>query len=280
MITITAPAKLNLYLHVTGKRENGYHELDSLVVFADYGDEIELHPADEYSLEIIGPFASMIENNDQNLVTKAVHALAHATGKTPDFKITLHKNLPVGAGIGGGSADAAATLKAVLQYWDINVPNLNDIALALGADVPVCLNNKPVTMRGIGELIDPLAMALPPFYALLVYPAASCSTIEIFKSWRGDFNKFATPDNWSSAKDFVGFLQQQQNDLTHAAIKQCPAIGDALQILEDNHATFTRMSGSGSTCFGLYEDQNEMQAAAKTIKTAHPDWWVQGTKIL
>ncbi len=254
-----APAKINLTLHVTGQRPDGYHLLDSLVVFADVGDRLHYDQGAELSLSVSGPFADGVPTDEGNLVWKA----AQTCGWTGH--IHLEKNLPHGAGIGGGSSDAAAVLR------DLHGPLAE--AERLGADVPVCLSHQPQRMRGIGELIETVS-GVPALHMVLVNPGGHVSTPQVFKGLIEKENASTgdLPDA-ASYDAFLTWLSGQRNDLQTPALSYAPQIGAALQALEGSD--LARMSGSGATCFGLYANRDSAQKAAQTIKDEHADWWVQ-----
>ncbi len=272
-----ARAKVNLYLHITGRRADGYHLLDSLIVFADAGDEIALAPADRLSLAIDGPFAGGLDAGPGNLVLRAARALQDLTGARAGAAIRLTKNLPVASGIGGGSADAAATLDALCGLWDVAPGRaaLLKIAAGLGADVPVCLDGMPSFVGGIGEELAP-ARGLPPAWLLLANPGVATPTPAVFKARQGAFSK---PARWSEpARDFADFaarLRATANDLTEAAISVTPAIRDVLAALASlPGCALARLSGSGATCFGLFADEGGARAAEARLRAEHHDWWV------
>ena len=279
---LLAPAKINLYLQITGKRPNGYHEIDSLMTFADIGDEIEVRKSDALDLKITGPFAQHFSQAEQeagpaskNLIIKAARALARAIDVPPTATITLTKNLPLGAGIGGGSSDTATTLWALCTLWNIpkDADFLPDLMLKLGADVPVCFTAQAARVRGIGEVLDPVP-AIPETPALLIYPGKPCSTKDVFLRYDGAFSEpSATPPHFKNLSDV---LQQKRNDLTKAAIETVPDIANVLHALDvQEGCTVARMSGSGSSCFGLFKTENAAQHAATHIKADNPDWWVK-----
>ena len=258
-----APAKVNLTLHVTGQRADGYHLLDSLVVFADVGDRLWFETAPSMSLEVTGPFSVGVPEDDRNLVWRA----AECAGKS--LRIRLEKNLPHGAGIGGGSADAAAVLRTF---------EAAETAPHLGADVPVCLSNRPQRMQGVGERLV-FEKAVPVCDLVLVNPAVPVATPDVFRALekRNNSGMGEVPE-WASKQAFVQWLGRQRNDLQKAAQSIAPVISDALIALED--ALIARMSGSGSTCFGLYPDASAAVQAASRISAANPGWWVQHTKSI
>jgi 4-diphosphocytidyl-2-C-methyl-D-erythritol kinase len=256
-----APAKINLSLHVTGQRADGYHLLDSLVAFADVGDRLWFEPADALSLEVCGPFSEGVPADARNLVWQAADAAGWSG------HIRLEKNLPNGAGIGGGSADAAAVLRYLQRP---------DLAPALGADVSVCLKSFAQRMQGIGEVLTPTQI-VPQVSAVLVNPGVGLATPKVF-------NQLSNKNNPPMAKvlptvistaDALTFLGDQRNDLEGPAINVLPLIQDVLDVLNATpNAKLSRMSGSGATCFALFEDRVAAKQAAQTVQHAHPDWWV------
>ena len=275
---VPAPAKVNLYLHVVGRRSDGFHLLDSLIVFAGVGDTIEVRPSAALIFAVEGPMAEGVPANDDNLVPKAARALAAAAGIEARAEIRLIKRLPMAAGVGGGSADAAATLRALKRLWKLDVDDatMSAIALGLGADVPVCLAGRAAFVGGIGEAIDP-ASPLPRCWIVLVNPGVPASTPAVFKARRGAFSETARfSESPKDASAFAALLQSRRNDLTAAALTVAPEIGRVLDALEKCPGTLlARMSGSGATCFGLFGDEGAATAAALALNRSHPDWWVQ-----
>jgi 4-diphosphocytidyl-2-C-methyl-D-erythritol kinase len=269
-----APAKINLYLHVTGKRADGYHLLDSLIVFAGAGDYIEAQAAGELSLTISGAMGHTLEADDDNLVLKAARALAAAGNVPPYAAINLEKNLPVASGIGGGSADAAATLRVLAKLWNLKIP-LEPIALSLGADVPVCLARKTRRMTGIGEILTN-GPAMPDLGLVLINPGVPVPTKEIFAARKGPFSPAVIPPvAWRETKFLAADIADHKNDLQAPAIARVPEIAAVLETLhDDKKCLLARMSGSGATCFGIYENPAAAAMAAHTIRRAH--WWVWG----
>jgi 4-diphosphocytidyl-2-C-methyl-D-erythritol kinase len=254
-----APAKVNLCLHVTGQRSDGYHLLDSLVAFADVGDLITMTPASQLSLTVTGPRAAGVPTDAENLVLRAAQ-LAGVTGQ-----ITLDKQLPAAGGIGGGSSDAAAMLRLVGSGVD---------PLPLGADLPVCLIARGARMSGIGEKVTPVY--LPALPALLVNPGIGVATPQVFAALSEKSNTdLGNVPTFSSAEDVIMWLAQQRNDLERPATSLVPQINSVLQAIAGAGAALARMSGSGATCFGLFEKFADAQAAADLISTQHDDWWVQ-----
>jgi 4-diphosphocytidyl-2-C-methyl-D-erythritol kinase len=274
--SVTARAKINLYLHVVGKRADGYHLLDSLIVFAACGDVIEVKPADDLSLSIDGPFAAGLSDAADNLVLRAAQGLRDLCDVKEGAAIRLTKNLPVASGIGGGSADAAATLMALVALWDVTPDRkrLYELALRLGADVPVCLDGRPSFIGGIGEEIE-AAGKLPPAHLLLVNPGVPTPTPAVFKARSGGFTQAG---RWQqapgSAQELAEALGSRRNDLTEAAITVAPVIRDVLSAIgATRDCLLARLSGSGATCFGLYESAAAAEAARKAVMAKYPDWW-------
>lgn len=283
-VTLQARAKINLALHVVGQRADGYHLLDSLVAFADFGDEIRIargrgRADGEHRLTIAGPFARGLETDGNNLVLKAVRLMGE---RLPALDIHLEKRLPVASGIGGGSADAAAALRAVSQLLDLPMPSAGAI-LSLGADVPVCVAGTALRMRGIGEDIGPVP-PLPALAAVLANPGLSVATPSIFKALAHKTNPplAAFPgDGFADAAALCGWLRETRNDLEPVAVEIGPAIRTCLDALAaSKDALLHRMSGSGATCFGLYATVEAARQAAESLKAAHPGWWVIATSIL
>ena len=271
-VRVFAPAKINLTLHVTGKRTDGYHLLDSLVAFADVGDWIKVRPAPAWTLKVTGPMAHGVPSDSSNLILRA----AQLMGGGP-AAIVLEKHLPVASGIGGGSADAAATLRALFR---MDARPLPDSIASLGADIPVCLHGQACRMRGIGEKIDALP-PLPPCHAVLVNPGIHVATPMVFQHLPSAENPpmDAIP-LWHSAADLADWLHGTRNDLEAPAISAAPIIRAVLGRLRDaDTCLMARMSGSGATCFGLFPNASAAQAAAETLAQERPEWWVRKTTL-
>ncbi|MEJ6403088.1 4-(cytidine 5'-diphospho)-2-C-methyl-D-erythritol kinase [Yoonia sp. 2307UL14-13] len=278
-----APAKVNLTLHVTGQRDDGYHLLDSLVVFGGVSDQLSASVAPDLRLQVSGPFGFGVPTDDSNLVLRAARALRDMRGVTQGAAIMLEKHLPHAAGIGSGSSDAAAALKMLAELWSVPpLPSTAPEVLALGADVPVCMRAPaPTRMSGIGEVLSPVA-ALPPCAMVLVRPPVEVPTVDVFA---GMTNKNGTAmDPLPEGLDFDGFghwLKAQRNDMETAAIKIAPEIKAALTKLRANPTvSVARMSGSGATCYGLVKDMATARQVARVIQVSEMGWWVAPAEVL
>ncbi len=274
-----ARAKVNLTLHVTGQRADGYHLLESLVVFPQIGDRIALEPADELDLVLEGPFARYLDGPaEDNLILKAVRAFAQTAGiACPAARLTLSKRLPVASGIGGGSSDAATTLRLLEDFTGAYLPEstLYTLALSLGADVPVCLFPEPQIMRGIGEVLAP-GPQLPRCGIVLVNPRQAVSTPDVFRSMdrRDNAPMAEVPDAFETLDDLTGFLENCRNDMQDPAVALCADIGNVISALrEHSRVRLARMSGSGATCFGLCEHSDALEIE-RELRASHPDWWI------
>ena len=270
-ITRLAPAKINLALHVTGKRSDGYHLLDSLVVFADRGDVLTFEDAEELSLSVDGPFCEGVPTDERNLVLKVAKML-RPEGK--GARIHLAKMLPHGGGIGGGSSDAATTARGLVDLGGIEAPTTETL-LRIGADVPVCAHApQSMFMRGIGEVLEP-APELPRLWCLLVNPMAHVPTKDVFKH----LSDHHSTDNAPLApmrSDFIAWLKEQRNDLRPSTCALVPVVGALLDTLRTTKALHSDMSGSGSTCWALFET---LEAAEQTAALFHGTYWTLVTPI-
>jgi len=285
MITKTAPAKLNLYLHVGPVRVDGLHELASLFVFTETGDRISVFPAPDLSLDIIGPFAAGLAGlaPAENLVFKAAAALRRHAGVKSGAAIQVEKNLPIASGIGGGSADAAAALRALIDLWGIVISEsaLERLAFDLGADVPACLRHAPVLVAGAGEKLSP-GPALPPLWACLANSGAEISTGAIFQSFDAanpspPAPRFAALDGQNYAV-LIRSLNASRNDLEAAARELAPEIGTVIDFLRDcPGALWARMSGSGATCFALFASAVAAKRAANLARSK--GWWAMSSRL-
>jgi 4-diphosphocytidyl-2-C-methyl-D-erythritol kinase len=272
-LTEPAPAKVNLTLHVTGRAPDGYHWLDSLVVFGPAADILHAGPAAGLSLVLQGPFAEGLRAEPDNLVLRAARALAAWAGRAPDAALVLEKYLPVASGIGGGSADAAAALRVLSRLWAVDVPpgEMAILAAGLGADVPVCLAGRPTRMAGIGNLLS-AAPGLPPCGMLLVNPGVALATVDVFRARVGAFSAAADfPERWLDAASMARDLAGLRNDLEPAALTICPPVGEVLAALRAlPGCLLARMSGSGATCFGLFADSGAAERAGGALPAP---WW-------
>lgn len=267
MIRVFAPAKINLALHVTGRRADGYHLLDMLVAFADVGDDLTIAPADTAQLHVLGPESAGLTGG-ANIITKVAQDFA-----ARPYAITLHKNLPIASGIGGGSADAAAAFRGIAALQGgADAARL----IQIGADVPMCLASQPARVRGIGEDILPLPQ-MARLHAVLVNPRVPLSTPSVFNALIQKENAPIAdlPDRLDDPAVLLDWLAWQRNDLQAPAIGIAPQIGNALAALKG--AVLARMSGSGASCFGIYNSAAAARAAADEIRRDHPDWWCAPT---
>ncbi|TPG49889.1 4-(cytidine 5'-diphospho)-2-C-methyl-D-erythritol kinase [Roseomonas nepalensis] len=272
-----APAKVNLHLHVTGRRADGYHRLDSLVVFAGASDSLRVGPGEGVTLGLGGPEGGALAAEPDNLVLRAARRLAEAAGRPlPGAALHLEKRLPVASGIGGGSADAAAALRALDRFWGLGLgaARLEGIALGLGADVPVCLASRPALMGGVGEVLSP-APRLPAFGMVLANPRVALPTPAVFAGRQGAFSPPASlPASWPDAASLAEGLRGLRNDLEPPAIALCPPVAAVLDALDALPGTLlARMSGSGATCFALFRDAAAAARAAALLPAA---WWRWG----
>ena len=279
VITEIAKAKINLALHVLGRRSDGYHELDSVVAFAEFGDVLTIREADQLALTCSGRFAGAVPQAGENMTLKAWHALAELLSvrglKLPTVHITLEKNLPVASGIGGGSADAAAMLRGLLRLTGqtLGADEVVGLARSLGADVPVCYSSHTCRMQGIGETISTLTIDVSRAI-VLVNPLVPCATAEVFAHL--NLQKGA---HFKTAVDLDNPIDWR-NDLTTAARATQPAIADVLaELTEEPTFDGVRMSGSGATCFGLTNSMAQASAAAARLSVKHPGWWVRAAEL-
>ena len=276
-----APAKINLTLRVLGRRPDGYHELESLVAFSDLADKLTLNPGGDSALDISGPFAAASGPVDGNLVLKALAALRARIAGLKAGRFVLEKNIPVAAGIGGGSADAAAALRLLARANGLPLDDarLAAAALAAGADVPVCLASRARVMRGVGEELS-AALDLPKLPALLVNPGMPLATRDVFAKLAGKFSKASPAAVPREPGTLLEWLAAHGNDLTEPAIACVPGIAEVLSALSAlPGARLARMSGSGPTCFALFESPADAAAAGRALQAGHKDWWIQPTTL-
>jgi 4-diphosphocytidyl-2-C-methyl-D-erythritol kinase len=278
-VTEQAPAKVNLDLRVTGHRPDGYHELDSIVTFVAWADRLTFALDAELKLALSGPFAAALTGQADNLVLRAARRLADHAGCSPHVRITLDKRIPVAAGLGGGSADAAATLRGLCRLWrlELTLADLLPLALELGADVPVCLLSRPARMRGIGEHIEPIE--LPALDLVLVNPNQAVPTAQVFAGV-GPLGSAGGPDPPmpTDRAGLLGWLCARSNDLEAPARRLAPAIAAVVDALgAQPGCDLARMSGSGATCFGVFDNAPAAARAARSLRRTRPDWWVINT---
>jgi 4-diphosphocytidyl-2-C-methyl-D-erythritol kinase len=266
-LTEVAYAKINLALHVRMRRDDGYHELETLFAFADWGDVLTAEPADALTLEITGPFASSLSADSDNLVLRAAKALQQPGWAA---RLVLEKNLPIAAGIGGGSADAAAALRLLAKLWGTDA-DLEPIAASLGADVPACLFSETLWGEGVGDQLTPwTGSEIANLPVLLVNPGVACPTGSVFAAWDAVDRGPLDPALWTEAR----------NDLEAPAVRIVPQIDEVLRSLRKKQGLrLARMSGSGATCFGLFETTAHRDAACVTTIAEHPHWWTMAAAL-
>lgn len=284
--SLAAPAKINLFLHVTGRRDDGYHLLQSIVVFAEAGDHLTFSRHDSLFIDIEGYFADAVGDLRDNLVYKAAQALAQEYDYVPTGQITLQKNLPVASGMGGGSSDAATTLRGLCRLWGLSEENgrLERLAAQLGADVPACLYRRPVWMEGVGDKMMRM-QDMPDMQLVLVTPPVQTPTPEVFKCFARRFSgRYSPPIKHAgrrkSLQEWIADLRFYRNDLTDAAIEVSPDIRTALAaIAATPNCHIARLSGSGATCFGIYDSAGAAQAAVNKLRQEYPRWWIKATGL-
>ena len=279
MFSERASAKINLFLHVGVKRADGFHPLQSLAVFTDAGDILSFAPADALSLTLNGPFAQGLATENDNLVLRAARALDNGRGAA----ITLTKNLPVASGIGGGSADAAAALRGLRMFWNTapDDAGLYQIAATLGSDIPVCVGSVPAFMEGRGEILTPVP-GLPRLSMLLVNPGVVVPTRDVFAALqaRSGTDMALPPGGFRDTAGLLRFLEMTHNDLEVPARTLQPVIGDVLAAMAALPGVlFTRMSGSGATCFGIFANDADCARAADSLRETHTNWWIAPTFV-
>jgi 4-diphosphocytidyl-2-C-methyl-D-erythritol kinase len=276
VITETAPAKINLFLHVGARRDDGFHPLQSLAVFTGLGDVLAMEEAEDLSLTVEGPFAKGLGGEGDNLVVRAARAL-----DSRGARLTLTKNLPVASGIGGGSADAAAALRGLGRLWQTGEGRLHEIGARLGSDIPVCVDSVAAFMEGRGEILRPV-LAMPRVPMLLVNPGVPVPTKDVFAALqtRSGVEMQLPLGRFEDTADLLRFMESTHNDLEVPAIALQPVIGEVLKAIAAlPGALLARMSGSGATCFGIFADDDCCERAARTLQQAAPGWWVAPTCV-
>ena len=282
VVELTARAKLNLYLHLLGRRSDGYHEVDSLIAFAAFGDRLSFAPGTDLTLELEGPFAEALPTEEHNIVLRAAGLLQARYGITRGANIRLEKRIPVSAGLGGGSADAAAALKGLARLWELGTGDeeLSAIGIELGADVPVCLGGHAAFVGGIGEKVEHLG-SLPEVGVVLVNPRVPLSTKAVFMAHEGHFS---IQGRWTEPvkepEQLAILLASRRNDLTRPALVMAPVIGEILTALSAYpEVLLARMSGSGATCYGLTRTRGGAESAAEKLRAERPGWWVVASSL-
>lgn len=281
-VSAILPAKVNLFLHVCGRRNDGYHLLESLVGFTEFGDRISAKLADDLTLTVEGPFAAELPSIvDKNLIIRAAKVLLEKAGIQKGAHIKLEKNIPISAGIGGGSADAAGTLRALTDLWRLEYSDhsLARLGMRIGADVPICIYSQPAIIEGVGEIVIPQKY-FPPCGVVLANAGGIVSTTRVFAERSGSFTKKLIWPEIGSFDNLVNELKIRKNDLSQAAGMILPVIHEVLAaISKTKDCEFYQMSGSGGTCFGLYPNQKAAEKAAISISENNPRWWCIATKF-
>lgn len=277
---IKSYAKINLFLHVIGKKNDGYHQIESFFYFPEIYDKIIIEESNETAINFSGKFGGLLSNHDinQNLVIKAYKLLKAEFSKIPNLKFTIIKNLPISSGIGGGSANAATVLNFINEKYrlEINKEKLTNKALKLGADVPSSIYSKPAFISGIGENIK-LLDNFPELNILLINPLKAISTAEIFKKGFGNFSApiDVSNVNYNNFDSLVNFLKNTKNDLQNSAVEICPEIEEIIQLIDSQKGCLlSRMSGSGATCFGIFETRKDLNLAFDILEKNYPNFWV------
>ncbi|MBT5239069.1 MAG: 4-(cytidine 5'-diphospho)-2-C-methyl-D-erythritol kinase [Rhodospirillaceae bacterium] len=283
-LTLAAAAKINLTLHITGRRDDGYHNLDSLIGFTDVADVLTFRAADTTTLRVTGAEAAGIDAADDNLVVRAARLMQTHLGVSAGMDIELEKNIPVAAGLGGGSADAAATVAGCMALWGSSTSDLiSDQTLAsdLGADVPVCRYGRAARISGIGETITPTPN-WPTAWLVLANPRIPLSTADVFRAFDGKFAAAGdTTFDGADYSSFTAYIAERENCLTSTALAIAPIIGDVLDGLGAlSGCSLARMSGSGPTCFGLFGTKEEADVGQQDLSQTHPDWWVRASPLV
>jgi 4-diphosphocytidyl-2-C-methyl-D-erythritol kinase len=277
MPIFNSPAKLNLFLKVTGKRANGYHELESLFAFCDLADVLEVEKSSEFKLEISGEFAGFVDQKE-NLFTKILNFFAQEFGISKNLHIKIQKNIPVGAGLGGGSSNAAFFMRALNEIFSLKLSKekLQEISLNFGSDIAFFFEGQASMIKGRGEIIEKFPNFVPLF-ALLINPKIFLSTAEVFREFNGNFSKEIATEELLKRDVFE--LLNLPNDLEKPAIKLCPEIVKILSELKNHNADFAKMSGSGATCFGIFEDEGKLEEAEEKLRKKFPEFFVRKIKI-
>ena len=281
MLIKKSPAKINLYLEIVGRTQNSYHLLDSLMVAIDIFDEITLEKSDNLHLEIKGKNANILQENwQENIIIKAVNLLAKKYQFTPNIKITLEKNIPISAGLGGGSSNAATTLLMLNEFYNLclSKTELLDLGLQLGADVPFFINGEMSFVSGIGEVLKPAEFDCKKIFLLIVNPQKPLSTKEVFLNSGADF---AIKNHQIASNEIISTIKNRCNDLQISAIKIMPEIAMILEkISNQKDCLISRMSGSGASCFGIFGSEEDLELACDNMRKIFPEFYIRKTKIL
>ena len=281
MLEETASAKINLCLHVVGQKSNGFHLLDSIVGFTDFGDHLSFEKSDRLKLSVQGAFSNQIPLDETNLVLKAAELLRKINNIECGAHITLTKNLPPSSGLGGGSSDAAAAIRGLSRLWQVDPPELAYL-MQIGSDLPVCINQKTQHMKGFGEILKEIE-TFPTLPILLVNPLKKVSTQTVFRMLKNKQNSplLGYEKLIRTKKDWINWLLLQRNDLTIPAISIEPAISEVLQTISTQTSVEKfSMSGSGATCFGIFKNKKDCDLALEKLRQERPEWWSVSTKIL
>lgn len=282
-VFVVAPSKINLCLHVGNKQADGYHPIQSLVAFAGFEDAIWLEPAENFSLTLCGPRRDQVPCGEDNLVLRAARVVARHTGQAHGARILLQKRIPVAAGLGGGSADAAAVMRGLLTLWNLELSRerLRELASTIGADVPVCVDSASAWMEGRGERVRRVP-PLPDMYFLFVNPLVAVSTAAVFGALRErtGLNLNCPEEPFARLDSLVEYLQSTRNDLEKPAIEIAPIIAEVLDELRRlPGVSFARMSGSGATCYGMIANHSAAKAPLEILRARHPDWLIWGASL-
>ena len=276
-----ASAKVNLCLQIVGQKSNGFHLLDSIVGFTEFGDHLSFKKSDELELTINGAFSDQIPADKSNLILKAAELLRTLNNIKNGAHITLTKNLPPSAGLGGGSSDAAAAIRGLSRLWGTDLPEIDDL-MKIGSDLPVCINQKTQHMKGFGEVLN-VVNAFPNLPILLVNPLKKVSTQTVFRKLENKKNSpLSKYENlFQTKKDWINWLLLQRNDLIEPAVSVEPVISEVLQFISNQISVEkVSMSGSGATCFGVFENNHDCDLAMKKIRRERPEWWSVSTEII
>ena len=276
-----ASAKVNLCLQIVGQKSNGFHLLDSIVGFTEFGDHLSFKKSDELELTIKGTFSDQIPVDNSNLILKAAELLRTINNIKAGAHITLTKNLPPSAGLGGGSSDAAATIRGLSRLWGTDLPEIDDL-MKIGSDLPVCINQKTQHMKGFGEVLEEIN-TFPNLPILLVNPLKKVSTQTVFRMLKNKKNPPLSKYEklFQAKKDWINWLLLQRNDLMEPAVKVEPVISEVLRLISKQISVEkVSMSGSGATCFGIFENKHDCDLAMKRVRLERPDWWSVSTEII